>query len=101
MKEKKLNNSEWKEKYYNERNIKLKENFNEQELQVLKKLGIELEDKLYTNYEYECIEIDIFAYCDDKDKLSKEDIEITKPLPKGVSKEEYKNVFEKFCNSRK
>ena len=101
MDEKKISSIISKERYYNERHINLKEIFNKEELQVLKKLGINIENKLYTNYEYECIEIDLFAYCDDRDLLSKEEVEITKPLPEGVSKEEYKNIFEKFCNCKK
>ena len=52
----------WRKKYFMDRVIDMKSYFNQNELDILKKFGIYLEDKLYTVSEYEMEKIKVFFY---------------------------------------
>ena len=76
-----------KKDYYNIPKISVYAIFNDQKnlwaLKILKKLGIQLENKLYTEYEFECLRVDVAEYYGNEEKL-----------PIGVTKEEYKKLRE-------
>ena len=80
-----------KKDYYNIPKISVYAIFNDPKnlwaLNILKKLGIQLENKLYTEYEFECLRVDVAEYYGSEEKL-----------PIGVTKEEYKKLREILDN---
>lgn len=60
---------------------------NTNEFKTLEKLGIRIEDKLYTEYEFECLRVDVAEYYEKEDKL-----------PKDVTKEDYAKLREILDN---
>ena len=48
---------EWKERYENKEIVNIKNEFTINELALLQKLGVELIDKIYTEREFEILEI--------------------------------------------
>lgn len=84
----------WKEKYQNVEIVDLRENLNDTELDTISKLGIELKDKVYTQYEFDALEMKILDYYID-DELDNEVKEFLKELPSEVSREEYNRLVEK------
>ena len=85
----------WKEKYQNVEIVDLRENLNDTELDTISKLGIELKDKVYTQYEFDALEMKILDYYID-DELDNEVKEFLKELPSEVSREEYNRLVEKI-----
>lgn len=85
----------WKEKYQNVEIVDLKENLSEAELDTISKLGIKLKDKVYTQYEFDALEMKILDYYID-DELDNEVKEFLKELPSEVSREEYNRLVEKI-----
>ncbi len=59
---------EWKEKYHNKRFIDFSKYITEKEKQTLKKLNIEIEDKIYTEYEFNRVELDLYSYHGERKK---------------------------------
>lgn len=92
---------DWENKYYNEKVVNIKDFFNEEDLQNLEELGISIEDKRCTRYEYEILRQKLITYYDenedDEEALSyKKKIEDTK-----VSKTDFRkivNVFDKIAD---
>ena len=90
------NSEGWREMYMNKEIVDLKKYFNNEEFDLFRKLGIEIKDKIYTEYEFEILDMDILAYYKDDD-MTKEELEITKNLEEtGVSKEEYEKLLKKM-----
>lgn len=86
----------WHEKYLKKEIINIRENLDSNDLEILCKLGINIEDKLYTGYEFDIIEGELLKYylSDDMDEDEKKE---TVPLDgTGVSREEYNWVLKKF-----
>lgn len=77
---------------------------NEKDIEILSKLGIEVKDKIYTQYDFEIFMINVGTY-DRDDTMSELDLEYTKDLDNiGVSQKEYKkiqnkvdNIYDKYC----
>jgi hypothetical protein len=91
-----FNYKEWLDTYHNKEIVDLKKHFTEEELNIIRKLGIEIKDKVYTEYEFEILDMDILAYYK-YDDMTKEELEITKNLEEtGVSKEEYEKLLKKM-----
>ena len=65
---------EWREKYYNLEIININDYFTQTDKKIFEKLGIELKDKIYTEFECECLYIDFLKYYDDPENdLSEEE----------------------------
>lgn len=95
-----FNYEEWNEKYHNLEYIDLKTLFDEDELNTLRKLGIEIKEKMYTEYEYELIMMEIGHYMEIEEDAP-EVIEALKDTRKyienkGVSQEEFDKLIKKF-----
>ncbi len=62
-----------KKDYYNIPKINVYSVFNESKniwaLNILKRLGIQLKDDLYTEYEFECLRVDVAEYYENEEKL--------------------------------
>lgn len=88
----------WKEKYYNKRYIEIEKYLNGSDFNLLNKLGIKVYRKIYTEHEFEVMNMDVLAYYDDlKEKLSEEEKQYKKSLEgTNVTREEYNKVLNKL-----
>ena len=88
---------EWDEKYHNLEVIDVKKQLSSKDIKILKKLGIKVKNKIYTEYEFECLTMELLAYYDDPEMdLSEEEKEFQKSLDgTNVSREEYNEVLNK------
>ena len=86
---------EWDEKYHNLEIVDVKKHLTLSNRKILKKLGIKVKNKIYTEYELECLTMDLLAYYDDPEMdLSEEEMSFQKSLDgTGVSREEYNEVL--------
>lgn len=92
----------WDKKYHTLEYIDLYSIFNEDEKATLGKLGIEIKNKKYTEYEYELIQTELNYYMD----IDEEDPEVVKSLEptrkniedRGVTQEEFDNIINKIDN---
>jgi hypothetical protein len=92
-----FNYEEWSKKYHNEEFIDLMKSLNDNDIIILNKLGIEVKDKIYTNYEFDLIEGELLRYYRNEDEMDEEELKFCKSLEgTGVKREEYNNVLEKF-----
>ena len=99
-----MNYEEWHKEYMEKKIINLKNELNEKDIEVLSKLDIEVQDKIYTQYDFEIFMINVGAY-DRDDTMSELDLEYAKDLNStGVSRKEYKKmqdkvdkIYDKYC----
>ena len=65
---------------------------------ILERLGIKVKDKIYTEYEYECLRMYFLTYYDDpEDDLSEEELKYQKSLDgTGITREEYNTILKKI-----
>ena len=88
----------WKEKYYNKKFIEIDKYLTENDFEILNKLGIKVEKKIYTEYEFELLNMELLAYYDDPEEdLSEEEKQFQKSLEgTNVSRVEYNRLLEKI-----
>ena len=89
---------DWDKKYHNLEIIDINKYLTLNDKKILKKLGIKVKDKIYTEYEYECLRMIFLTYYDDpEDDLSEEELKYQKSLDgTGVTREEYNTVLKKL-----
>jgi hypothetical protein len=85
----------WYENYSTEEIIELKNQLSPKDLDILKKLNIEIKGKVYTEQEFEYLDMSLLAYYIAED-MDEEELKESKPLPENVSREEYNNLLEKM-----
>lgn len=86
----------WRDKYYNKQFIDLNKYLDEDNIKILNKLGITIEQKIYTEYEYDILEQKVLEYYKDED-TDEEELQYVKSLEdRGVSNEEYQNLLKIF-----
>ena len=86
----------WHERYKNKEIINIREHLDSNDIEILNKLGINIEDRLYTCYEFDIIDGELIKYylSDDMEEDEKKE---SVPLDgTGVSREEYNWVLRKF-----
>ncbi|MBQ7411190.1 MAG: hypothetical protein IJW20_07410 [Clostridia bacterium] len=87
----------WEKKYYTKKIVDFSKYLNQQDLDILKKFGIEIKDQIYTEYEFDLVDEVIFLYYrepgEKNEKYNIEDI--------GVSQDEYDRILEKFIQISK
>ena len=88
----------WDEKYHNLEILNVKKLLNWKEKRILKKLGIKIKNKMYTECEIECLMLELLLYHDDPEEyLSKEEKMYQKSLEgTGVSREDYNKLLNKI-----
>ena len=92
--DKEFNYDEWSKNYHNKRYIEEVRNLDKKYIEIARKLGITIEDKLYTEYELESLDMDLMSYYKDDD-MTEEELKETKSLDNtGVTAEEYKELLE-------
>jgi hypothetical protein len=90
---------EWKSKHYNEKIVDLKEYLSAYDIRLIKKLKIEIKNKIYTEYEFEILQMELLSYYDDEN-MSIEERFVQKQL-KGITRKNYNRIvkiFEKIAD---
>lgn len=92
-----FNYDEWNERYHNKEIIDIKKHLNDEDIEILHRLGIKTYDKIYTEYELEVLEMDLLAYYEDLDEeLSEEEKQYQKSLDgTNVTRERYNSLLKK------
>jgi len=92
-----FNYDEWNERYHNKEIIDIKKHLNDEDIEILHRLGIKTYDRIYTEYELEVLEMDLLAYYEDLDEeLSEEEMQYQKSLDgTNVSRERYNSLLKK------
>ena len=92
-----FNYDEWNERYHNKEIIDIKKHLNDEDIEILHRLGIKTYYKIYTEYELEVLEMDLLAYYEDLDEeLSEEEMQYQKSLDgTNVSRERYNSLLKK------
>lgn len=85
----------WYETYSTKEMVNLKKHLSESDFELLKKLGIEIKDKIYTEQELEYLDMDLIAYYLNEEDMDEEEIKESKNLPENVTREEYNMLLER------
>ena len=88
----------WKEKYYNKKYIEIEKYLTEFDFDILTKLGIRAEKKIYTEHKFEVLNMNLLEYYDDPEEdLSEEEKQYQKSLEgTNVSRVDYNKVLNKI-----
>ena len=87
---------EWNEIYHKKKIINVIELLDKKEIETIKKLGIEILDKTYSEYEFDKLRMKIIKYYKD-DTMDEQELSMVVPLEDtGVDREEYNKLVEKF-----
>lgn len=86
---------EWYNKYSTKEIVDLKKCLTKEEIELLEKLGIKVQDKIYTEQEFECLNMDLLKFYK-SDDMDEEDLKETIELPEGITREKYNNLLEKI-----
>lgn len=87
--------NEWRERFENKEVVNIKDEFTINELALLEKLGVELKDKIYTEHEFEILDMKVISYYYE-DEMTDEEKEECIPLPDGVTRDDYNLLVEKI-----
>lgn len=85
----------WYEKYSTKELIDLSKHLSKSDISLLKKLDIKIKNKIYTEQEFEVLNMDLLSYYMAED-MEEEEKKESKPLPKEVSRDEYNKLLEKI-----
>lgn len=85
----------WRIRYETKEIVDIKEEFTKKELELLKLLGVELLDKIYTEREFELLDMEVIKYYFE-DTMTDEEKDTCVPLPNNVSREEYNKLVNKI-----
>ena len=86
----------WQERYWNDKVIDINKYLTKKDCKVLKRLGITIENRIYTMQEYCAIKYEFYLYYEDEEydeesKVLKKDLTGT-----GVTKKQYNNILNIF-----
>ena len=90
------NSEGWREMYMNKEIVDLKKYFNNEEFDLFRKLGIEIKDKIYTEYEIELINNSLYDYYYSEDMSEDEKSQVKSLEETGVTREQYNNLLNKI-----
>ena len=85
----------WYDKYSTEEIVDIKKFLNRDDINLLKKLNIKIKNKIYTEQEFEILNMDLLSYYI-SDETEEEELKMSKNLPKDVSRKEYNKLLEKI-----
>lgn len=86
----------WYEKYSTKELVDLKKHLSEEDFNLFKKLKIKIKNKIYTEQEFEILDMELIAYYRNEEEMSKEELKESKPLPECVERKDYNNLLEKM-----
>ncbi len=87
---------EWHEKYCNYEFIDINKFLTDNDKEMLKKLGINLKNRLYTEREFEVIDLELCSYYRNEEDMEEEELEEVEPLPEDINREDYEKLINKF-----
>ena len=90
------NSEGWREMYMNKEILDLKKYFTNEEFDLFRKLGIEIKDKIYTEYEIELINNSLYEYYYSEDMSEDEKNQVKSLEETGVTREQYNNLLNKI-----
>ena len=90
------NSEGWREMYMNKEIVDLKKYFTNEEFDLFRKLGIEIKDKIYTEYEIELINNSLYDYYYSEDMSENEKNQVKSLEETGVTREQYNNLLNKI-----
>ena len=90
------NSEGWREMYMNKEIVDLKKYFTNEEFDLFRKLGIEIKDKIYTEYEIELINNSLYDYYYSEDMSEDEKSQVKSLEETGVTREQYNNLLNKI-----
>lgn len=85
----------WYDKYSTEEIVDIKKFLGMGDINLLKKLNIKIKNKIYTEQEVEILNMDLLSYYI-ADDMEIEEINMSKDLPKDVSRKKYNKLLEKI-----
>ena len=85
----------WYDKYSTEEIVDIKKYLNRDDITLLKKFNIKIKNKIYTEQEVEILNMDLLSYYI-ADDMEIEEINMSKDLPKDVSRKEYNKLLGKI-----
>ena len=90
------NSEGWRDMYMNKEIVDLKKYFTNEEFDLFRKLGIEIKDKIYTEYEIELINNSLYDYYYSEDMSEDEKNQVKSLEETGVTREQYNNLLNKI-----
>lgn len=90
------NSEGWREMYMNKEIVDLKKYFTNEEFDLFRQLGIEIKDKIYTEYEIELINNSLYEYYYSEDMSEDEKSQVKSLEETGVTREQYNNLLNKI-----
>ena len=88
-----FNYEEWNEKYHNEKFIELFKYFSPEQKELLKKFDITLEEKLYTEFEFDVIDEKLILFYKNEEEMDEEQLKECEELPDGVARGEFDELL--------
>ena len=85
----------WYDKYSTEEIVDINKHLNRDDITLLKKFNIKIKNKIYTEQEVEILNMDLLSYYI-ADDMEIEEINMSKDLPKDVSRKEYNKLLVKI-----
>lgn len=93
---------EWSIHYHKDEKYDLFKIFNEKEIKIIKQLKIQIQNKIYTEYELDILEMDVLEYYKDEEEDDPEILSYVKELSDvGVSQEDYEKILDKLNQIKK
>lgn len=88
----------WKKKYYGEKIVDFSNFLKKSDIEILEKLEIKVDlTKIYTEYEYDLLDMELISYYEDAEYLDGTKIPPEKNVEDyNVSKEDYNRIHEIF-----
>lgn len=86
----------WYEKYSTKELVDLKKHLSKEDFNLLEKLKIKIKNKIYTEQEFEILDMELIAYYRNEEEMSKKELEESKILPENVTRESYNRLLEKM-----
>ncbi len=91
----------WYETYSTKEIVDLKKHLSKKDFKLLDKLDIKIKDKIYTEQEFEILNMKLLAYYRNEKEMSKEELKESIPLPEDVTREEYNQLLDKLVEISK
>lgn len=88
-----FNYEEWNEKYHNKKFIDLFMYFSSEQKELLKKFDIILEEKLYTEFEFDVIDEKLILFYKDEEEIDEEELKECEKLPDGVDRAQFDELL--------
>lgn len=86
----------WYEKYTTSELIDLKKYFSKEDFEILRKLNIKIKNKIYTEQEFEILDMKLIAYYKNEKEMTKEELKEIKELPENVKRDDYNKLLDKI-----